>query len=190
MARQHRLNSLFRCDLYSFICRAEPNNNREYHHNNCIFIFNWFFYWVLSGNCFFIHDRNNQAFKLITKILKILGIFVLTFLVISTFAIYWVDKVEDTCWKQEATLAFKKYGTVNTRVGIIRVSRIEKDSGKYPLEVVEKDPNGCSFGSNGQTVLQFSFDDRNKLTRIEVFKNYIASNYKMVLIEHKVINRD
>ena len=58
----------------------------------------------------------------------------------------------------------------------------EKDSGSNPVEVIEKDPNGCSFGSNGRTVLRFYFDKRSNLTKIQVFRDYIASDYKMELI--------
>ena len=52
-------------------------------------------------------------------------------------------------------------------------------------EIIESDPNGCSLGSNGQTIAKIYFDSRHNLTKIQVYKNYIASNYKMELIEER-----
>ena len=94
-------------------------------------------------------------------------------------------RAENSCWKREATEAFQKYGALKTRSDIFAVLDIETDPGSNPVEVVEKDPNGCSSGSNGQTVLRFSFNDRNQLTKIQVLRNYIASDYEMDLIEER-----
>jgi len=117
-------------------------------------------------------------------ILKTLGLFVLAFLTIAVGGC-WIARTEDACWKYEAAEAFQKYGSLKTRSEILRVADIEKDPGSNPVEVIEKDPNGCSFGSNGRMVLRFSFDNRNKLTTIQVFRDYIASDYKMELIEER-----
>ncbi len=121
----------------------------------------------------------------ITKILKVLGIFVFALLVIIAGAIYWSHRTEETCWKQEAAAAFEKYGSFKTRTEILRVVGIEKDPKSNPIEIIEKDHNGCSLGSNGQTVIRFTFNDRHELTTIQVFRNYIASNYEMELIEER-----
>ena len=114
-----------------------------------------------------------------------LGLFVLSFLIIAAGSGCWIARTEDACWKYQATEAFLKYGSLKTRPDILRVSGIEKDPGTNPVEVIEKDPNGCSFGSNGQTIIQFTFNDKNELTKIQVFRNYIASGYKMELIEER-----
>ena len=122
-------------------------------------------------------------------ILKAFGLFVLAFLIIAVGGCYWVTRTEDACWKYEATQAFQKYGSLKTRSDILRVAvGTEKDiMGSNPLEVVEKDPNGCSFGSNGRTVIRFSFDNGNKLTTMQVFRYYVTGDpkYKMQLIEER-----
>ena|SRR5712692_234748 len=122
-----------------------------------------------------------------TKILAALGLFALVILIIAAGGIYWVSGTEDVCWKQEAAQAFQKYGSLKTRSDILRVAGTERGHRSNPVEVVETDPNGCSLGSNGRTVLRFSFDDGNKLTTIQVFRDYIASdsNYQMELIEER-----
>ena len=121
----------------------------------------------------------------ITKILKVLGIFVLALLAIIAGVIYWLHRTEEACWKHEAVEAFDKYGSFKTRTEILRVVGIKKDPSSNPVEIIEKDPNGCSLGSNGQTILRFTFNDGNELTTIQVFRNYIASNYQMALIEER-----
>jgi len=120
-----------------------------------------------------------------TKIVKVLGLFVFALSAIITGVIYWMDRAGEACWTHEAAEAFQKYGSFKTRTEILRVVGIEKDPGSNPVEIIEKDPNGCSLGSNGQTVLRFSFNDRKELTTIQVFRNYIASNYQMALIEER-----
>ena len=117
--------------------------------------------------------------------LGVIGLLVLAFLTIATLAGCWIRRTEENCWKHEAVEAFEKYGSLRTRSEIVRVAYLEEDPGTNPLEVIEKDPNGCSFGSNGQTIILFSFDNRNKLSRIQVFRNYIASDYTMDLIEER-----
>ncbi len=126
----------------------------------------------------------------ITKILKMFGVFVLALLAIIAGAIYWLHRTEETCWKHEASEAFEKYDSFKTRTEILKGVDIQndlrsKDTKSNPLEIVEKDPNGCSFGSNGQTVLRFFFNDRNEITTIQVFRNYIASDYQMTLIKER-----
>lgn len=121
----------------------------------------------------------------ITNTLKVLGIFTLVLLVIFAGAFYWLHSTEEGCWQHEAAEAFEKYSSFKTRTEIMRVAGIKNDPGSNPVEIVEKDPNGCSLGSNGQTVLRFAFDDRNKLTTIQVLRNYIASNYQMTLIAER-----
>ena len=120
-------------------------------------------------------------------ILKAFGLFILAFSIIVAGGCYWVTRTEDTCWKLEATQAFQEYGSLKTRSDILRVVvSTEKDIiGSNPLEVVEKDPNSCSFGSNGQTVLRFYFDKKDKLTAIQVYRDYIASGDKMEMIEER-----
>ncbi len=121
----------------------------------------------------------------IPLIFKVVGLFVLVLLTITTLIGCWIRRTEENCWKHEAVEAFEKYGALRTRSGIVRVAYLEEDPGTNPLEVIEKDPNGCSFGSNGQTIILFSFDIKNKLTKIQVFRNYIASDYTMDLIEER-----
>jgi hypothetical protein len=115
-----------------------------------------------------------------------MNILILVVLIIGG-GLFWTDSTEDSCWKHEATQAFEKYGSLKNRSDVLRVSGIEKNTNSNPIEVLEKDPNGCSLGSNGQTVVLFYFDNLNKLTKIQVFQNYITSdsNYKMKLIEER-----
>ena len=130
----------------------------------------------------FSHTKMNLRTALI---LKVVGLLVMAFLTIAIVAGCWITRTEDACWKHEAAEAFQKYGSLKTRSEILRSVDAEQASGSNPVEVIEKDPNGCSFGSNGRTVLRFYFDKRNKLTTIQVFRDYIASDYKMVLIEER-----
>ena len=90
-----------------------------------------------------------------TIILKTLGLFVLTIAVLGGC---WITRPEDTCWKREAAAAFQKYGSLKTRSEVLRAAGIEKDPSN-PVEVSDTEPNGCSFGSNGRTVLLFFFDN-------------------------------
>ncbi len=122
---------------------------------------------------------------LIAKTLKVLGILVVVLLASIAVVIYWLHRTEEACWKQEAAEAFAKYGSIMKRTEMLRVAGIERDPGSNPVEVIEKDPNGCSLGSNGQTILHFSFNDRNELAAIQVFRNYIATDYHMTLIAEK-----
>ena len=127
-----------------------------------------------------------------TKTRKILGLTILVMLTIVSAGVYWVHNwvisVEKACWKHEATEAFQRYGSFKTRSDILRAAAaLEKDISSNSVEVIETDPNGCSFGSNGQTVLRFFFDDKNKLKTIKVFRNYIASDYKLDLIEERKV---
>lgn len=127
----------------------------------------------------------NQMNHRIPLIFKVVGLLVLVLLTASALIGCWITRTEDTCWKHEATDAFQKYGSLKTRFEILRSTDTDQASGSNPVEGIEKDPNGCSFGSNGRTVLRFYFDERNKLTTIQVFRDYIASDYKMELIEER-----
>jgi hypothetical protein len=121
-----------------------------------------------------------------TKMLQVTGSLVLILFIVTAGGIYWMTRGEDNCWKQEAAQAFEKYGPHKTRSDILRVADTKNDYGSNPLEVIEKDPNGCSLGSNGVTVVRFSFDDRNKLMAIQVFRDYVAApNFEMELIEER-----
>jgi|GEM_PF-3084636 len=128
-----------------------------------------------------------------SKILKVLGLLVLSFVIIAAGSGCSIARTEDACWEHEAAEAFQKYGSLKTRSDILRVvgtdilgvDGTEIDPKSNPVEIVEKDPNACSFGSNGRTVLRFYFDDWNKLTKIQAFRDYIASGYKMELIEER-----
>ena len=122
------------------------------------------------------------------KTLKVLGLFGLCFLIIAAGSGCWITRTENDCWEYEATVAFMKYGSLKTRADILRTAGIEKDPGTNPIEVIEKDPNGCSFGSNGQTVIRFTFNNKNELTKIQVFRNYIASGYKMEIINEQKLH--
>ena len=121
-----------------------------------------------------------------SKILKLLGLFVLTFFIIAAGGGCWLTTTEDACWKHEATEAFQKYGSLTTRSEILGIAGTEIEQKQNIIEIIEKDPNACSLGSNGRTVLWIYFDDRNKLTKIQVFRDYIASGYKMELIEERI----
>jgi hypothetical protein len=105
--------------------------------------------------------------------------------------LYWVDHTAETCWKYEATQSFEHYKTLKTRSSILRETAIHAidvtDPKTNPVEVIEKDPNGCSLGSNGMTVIKFYFDDVDKLTTMQVFRNYRVdpSIYQMELIEER-----
>ena len=118
-------------------------------------------------------------------------LFVLFLLSLIGGGLYWVDSTADSCWKYEATQSFENYKTLKTRSSILRAAashgRDVMNSESNPVEVIEKDPNGCSVGSNGMTVVRFYFDDANKLTAMQVFRNYRTSNpdYKMELIEER-----
>lgn len=122
---------------------------------------------------------------LIAKTLKVMSIFVLVLLAAIGVTIYWLGRTEEACWKLEAAEAFEKYGPFKVRTEILRLAGIEKDSGSNPVEIIEKDPNGCSLGSNGQTIIRFSFNERNELETMQVFRNYIATDYQMTLIAEK-----
>jgi hypothetical protein len=105
--------------------------------------------------------------------------------------LYWADKTEETCWKNQATQAFEEYGSLKTRPAILRATastgREVEDAKSNPVELFEIEHNGCSLGSNGQTLVRFYFDNVNKLTTIQVFRNYMVSDpsYKMELIEER-----
>ena len=120
-----------------------------------------------------------------TFILKAAGLFILVFLTIVAVGCCWITRTENTCWRHEAVEVFEKYGSLRTRSKILRAADSGEVSGSNPVEVIEKDPNGCSFGSNGRTVVRFFFDSRNKLTKIQVFRDYIAADYTMELVEER-----
>lgn len=105
--------------------------------------------------------------------------------------LFWADSTEETCWKSQATQTFEEYGSLKTRSAILRATastgREVEDAKSNPVELFEIEHNGCSLGSNGQTVVRFYFDNMNKLTTIQVFRNYMVTDpsYKMELIEER-----
>jgi hypothetical protein len=121
-----------------------------------------------------------------------MNILFLAILIIAGGGLYWADSTEDTCWKNEAAQAFGKYGSLTTRFAILRASASTgndvMNSKSNVVEVLEKEFNGCSLGSNGSTVLRFYFDDANKLTTMRAFRHYSGvsdPNYQMQLIEER-----
>jgi len=121
----------------------------------------------------------------LVKIVKVLGVSILALFALLSCSLFWMDRSEEACWNHEAEEAFQKYGSLKTRAEILRVAGLKSDPKTNPVEILEKDPNGCSFGSNGQTILRFTFNDRNELAAIQAFRNYIASNYQMTLIAER-----
>jgi hypothetical protein len=121
-----------------------------------------------------------------------MNILFLVILIIAGGGLYWADSTEDACWKNEATQAFEKYSSLKTRSAILRASASTgsdvMNSKSNLVEVLEKEFNGCSLGSNGSTVLRFYFDDANKLTMMQAFRHYSGvsdPNYQMQLIEKR-----
>lgn len=97
----------------------------------------------------------------------------------------WLTRTEETCWKHEAVEAFEKYGSLRDRAAIVRASLTENDDGRDSLEVVEKEPNGCSFGSNGRTIIRFYFDAEKRLTKMQVLRDYMTANDALTLIDER-----
>ncbi|MDH5600126.1 MAG: hypothetical protein OEY78_02355 [Gammaproteobacteria bacterium] len=118
-----------------------------------------------------------------TTILKILGFLILALIIIATIGVIWLDKSGDACWNQEAEDAINKYRSLTSRADILRLAAVEKDPATNPVKVIEKDPNGCSLGGNGQTIIKFYFNNDNKLVRLEVYRHYIGSDQQMLLIQ-------
>ncbi len=93
----------------------------------------------------------------------------------------WATSTENSCWKQEAKLALGKYGALKTRAEVLRAAEIEKDDRANPIDIVERDDyNGCSLGSNGMTSIRFYFDGANRLTAIQVWRNYSGTETEMI----------
>ena len=115
----------------------------------------------------------------------VLGVAVLLLFGVISGALYWSDRTEEECWKHEAERAFEKYEMLKTRTEILRVAGVENDPMSNTIEIIENEINGCSLGSNGQTVLRFTFYENNELKTLQVFKNYISEDYKKVLIEER-----
>lgn len=126
------------------------------------------------------------------KLFFIIAVIVLVFIAIIRGGFYWLESSADSCWKHEAAQAFKSYGTHRTRSEIMGAAastgREVINTNFSHIEIIESDPNGCSLGSNGQTVLKIYFDDKNKLNKIRVYRNYITNdpNYQMELIEERI----
>ena len=106
--------------------------------------------------------------------------------------LYWEHSTENSCWEYEAVQSFENYKMLKTRSSILRAAGSRglgvMSAKSNPVEIIEKDPNGCSPGSNGMTVVRFYFDDADKLTTMQVFRNYRTSDpgYKMELIEERL----
>ena len=103
--------------------------------------------------------------------------------------IYWADMTEAKCWQSEAIQAFEHYQSLNTLSVILReaesTGRDITNSKSNSFEVIEKEPNGCSLGSNGRTVVRFYFDNDEKLTTMQVFRDYVAADYTMEMIDER-----
>jgi hypothetical protein len=123
--------------------------------------------------------------KKLKIILIVLGVIVLLLLAIITGTLYWVDRTEKECWKHEAERVFEKYEMFKTRTDILRAAGVENDPMSNPIEIIENEINSCSLGSNGQTVVRFTFYENNELKTLQVFKNYISEDYQKVLIEER-----
>jgi len=78
-------------------------------------------------------------------------VFVLAFFVTILYGCF----SESGCWRYEADEVFRKYGSLKKRSDVLRLAGIDKDPGTNPVQVLEKDPKGCSLRSNGQTVVRF-----------------------------------
>jgi len=124
-----------------------------------------------------------------TKVLKVLGMIIVALVVLVAGGIYWADATEDRCWQSEATQAFAHYETLKSRSAILRdaaaTGRDIARSDPRSIELVEKEPNGCSLGSNGRTVVRFYFDSSEKLLTMQVFRDYLAADYTMEMIDER-----
>ena len=118
--------------------------------------------------------------------LSALGVVLTGIVVLVIGFVVWADRAEESCWKNESALVFKKYNGLTFRDKILHTADVDKDPGTSFIEIIERDQNGCSLGSNGQTVVRFYFGKDNKLAEIQVYKNYLVANYKMVMIGKKV----
>lgn len=96
----------------------------------------------------------------------------------------WSTATENSCWKDEAKVAFEKYGSLATRAEILRTAEVKEDPRSNPVEVIEDHYNGCSVGSNGRTAFRFYFNDESKLTRMQVLRHYEGAT-ELSLIEDK-----
>jgi len=109
-------------------------------------------------------------------------------LLVGAGGIFWAHETEENCWRQEGAVAVEKYEKLKTRADVLRVTSDFglETSGSNPFEVIEKDPNGCSLGSNGRTVVRLYFNSKDELQTIQVFRDYFsAPDYEMELIEEK-----
>lgn len=123
------------------------------------------------------------------KVLKVLGMIIVALVVLVAGCIYWADTPEDRCWKSEAAQAYEHYQTLRSRSAILRetasTGRDISHSEPNSLELIYKEPNGCSLGSNGRTVVRFYFDSSEKLLKIQVFRDYLAADYTMEMIDER-----
>lgn len=117
---------------------------------------------------------------------------ILIFIVIGIASVgVWANHTENTCWEDQATTAFTKYGSLKTRSAITLAAKDNEilESKPNMIEVLEKEYNGCSLGSNGSTILRFHFDDKNKLTMMQAFRHYTGvsdQQLRMQLIEERI----
>lgn len=127
--------------------------------------------------------------KKMPKTVQIIIFCLIAIAVVLLGIINWLGN-EDACWKGEAEHAFRKYGSCKSRSDVLRVvmttvGSTENQPDSNPLEVFEKEPNACSIGSSGLTVIWFTFDTKDNLKKIQVFRDYVASDYKMDVIDEK-----
>lgn len=87
---------------------------------------------------------------------------------------------ENKCWASEATRVLEKYGSLKTRDEVVRAAGVTKDRDANPIGIADGGDNDCSPGSNGKTAVRFYFDRANRLTAIQVWRNYSGTETKMI----------
>jgi hypothetical protein len=114
---------------------------------------------------------------------------IVALVVLLAGGIYWADTTEDRCWQSEAAQVFEHYQMLKSRSAILReaasTGRDITNSKSNSVELIEKEPNGCSVGSNGRTVVRFYFDNAENLTTMQVFRAYVAADYTMEMIDER-----
>lgn len=126
------------------------------------------------------------------KLLLVTAIITSMAAAIAISGVIWLERSSGSCWKNEAESAFtnyERYKNISEVSSVVATNGIEilsKEAGY--IEIVESDPNACSLGSNGQTIVKIYFGNDNKIIMIRVYKNYITSNpdYQMELIGERV----
>jgi len=125
--------------------------------------------------------RNNRYGVAIVAILLSILLFA------GAGGLYWAHETEENCWQQEGVLAVEKYEKLKTRADVLKEINAYgmESSGTNPLKIIDRDPNGCSLGGNGQTVVRLYFSDKDELKKIQVFKYYTVADYEMELLKER-----